>query len=195
MKTRIAIALALGCLVSSGTAQRGKQDIRMIILPVHNACGSKDEEATVQNALARAALLTAFRERGFEVVGSTQIVASLEQLNLDVSSSDKWTPDALRQLGERWKAKYVAGIKLSGVGAAEENGSRHAYASASGWLFDVKEGKFIVENAEGSGRNPLRPDAPTTDIKTLSAAVQQPFSEFLSKHPKRKPPKTEKGGG
>jgi hypothetical protein len=189
MRTRLAIALALVCCCQAAVpVQRGKQDIRMIILPVDNASGAHADDQIAQSALARAVLLSAFRERGFEVVGSTQVVASIEQLKLDISSCEKWTAEAMQELGKRWKAQYIAGVQIKSSGERQEGESRFAHLSASGWLFDVKEGTFVFQGVEGKP-SPGSQTASSPVTAGFTSAVQAPFQEFLAKYPKRKPEK------
>lgn len=167
---------------------------RAIILPVLDEIPA--EGSVSRQTWARASLLIALVERDFDVVSPIQIQAVAQSKRLDLTTMDGWTPDALRSIGDHFRAKFIFGIRLlSQTYTNPTPETSLAEAKASGMLFEVPTAKLWFQDREATSKveftatEKAPKDQGALERKALGLAATTPFAEFLEKFPKRKKPR------
>ena len=155
MRTALAfLCIALAALAASQAKPAKKPKPKklgpqVIILKVLDHTGATGEASVLRYEYARAGLLNGFNKRKIISISPAEIQGTIDQLQIDFSKTDTWTPDNFERLSDPWSAAFVAGETLDAVDETKpsKKGDRiMATVSVTLWLYSVKDHKFIAQS-------------------------------------------------
>lgn len=190
MILRFFIALALVCSAVGALAQREKdKTIPTIILPIVNKSVSDKTQAESLAQFIRVKMLQPLKDRTLNVLSPALVMASSKVMGVDFEKKESWTPENLRTLADRHQARYLIGVEVEEYGERSAQEKPSCYAKVQVNVFDVKEGKFVVENKAGEFSKEKKQSINEIDgllyqSEIMAGAVQEAMKEFLSKLPK-----------
>lgn len=206
------------CLIASLIAasagaepQSKKNRDWILLLPVQFKAEVADDEAKMLRLLLRGQTVNDFETKGIPTVSPVQMSLSETEHNIKLDALNGWDKDVIAKLVDRWKPRYVALIVVEQLESREgavstppgtpppPGGVLVTDAHLKGWLWDVKNQKFVFENQDSKvqlkmGRpGPSMKQVTEQNTKAAMEASKRLFKEFLKKLPT--PVKTGLGGG
>ncbi|HEY3780043.1 MAG TPA: hypothetical protein VGL56_03090 [Fimbriimonadaceae bacterium] len=126
-----------------------KKGPEVIVLKILDQSGATGQDSLNRSLYANVGILNDFDKKKIDIISPAEVMGTIDQLEIDYSKSDNWTPDNLDKLANPWEASYVAAAVINSIGEPKVIPGKTPMVSGEAditiWLYDVKEHKFLAQ--------------------------------------------------
>jgi hypothetical protein len=200
MRWLLLALLLVASAAASGQRQRQPQGPVTILLPVSVEVSADAERKELLAILSRAALLSELNRRGFHVLSDAMTMTSEREMGVKLSDPKHWTLADLQVLAQRWNARFIVGVRLTGLemefktttaadGSVAPGATLVLTTALTAQVYDAEAKTWAADARKGQGVREQAVPAPVEEeprgmlLQVLRHAFTDALADWLKAYP------------